>query len=615
MKKLETTKIIRDLILAVLIFFTANTYGEKQDSNKPSTPTDLNIPYESKRLVPKLSSVDPNAQYALGLMYYNGQYIPQDYNEAVEWFTKAAEQGYANAQYALGLMYREGKGVPQDYNKAVEWFTKSAKQGNANAQYALGLTYYNGQDVPQDYEKAVEWFTKAAEQGKADAQFFLGSLYHEGEGVPQDYKKAVEWFTKAAEQGDADAQFFLGSLYYIGEGVSKDYKEADKWYTKAAEQGNANAQYVLGSKYYIGEGVSRDYKESVKWYTKAAEQGNAVAQFNLGKMYYEGKGVPRDYKEAAKWFTKSAEQGYATAQGALGKMYHEGEGVPEDYVIAYKWIILAVAQIDKLPQEMQKDVILKGRDEIKQKMSREQIAEAQELARRFKPIISAQQKDADIQIQQRYKKDQPVSTGTGFFITADGFFVTAFHLVKDAREMKILTERGLQKALLVKFDPANDVAILKVEEDVYSPLTIKPSLGVKTGDEVFTVGFPNVGLQGFEPKYTKGNISSLTGFQDDPRYFQISIPVQTGNSGGPLVNKNGDVIGVVVARLGDIETLIETGALPQNVNYAIKSSYVLTLLETMPQIYRNLKSPSQKEAIQADLVEQTQKSVCLVLCY
>jgi S1-C subfamily serine protease len=144
---------------------------------------------------------------------------------------------------------------------------------------------------------------------------------------------------------------------------------------------------------------------------------------------------------------------------------------------------------------------------------------------------------------------------------------------------------------------------------------VKPSMGVKSGDEVFTMGFPNVGLQGFEPKYTKGNISSVTGVQDDTRYFQISVPVQTGNSGGPLVDKNGNVVGVVVARLSDIGTLIETGGLPQNVNYAIKSSFILALLETMPQVYNGLKAGSEEKAGQGDLVEGVQKSVGLILCY
>jgi hypothetical protein len=138
--------------------------------------------------------------------------------------------------------------------------------------------------------------------------------------------------------------------------------------------------------------------DSLEVVKKAAEQGDAGAQYNLGLMFAKGKGVPQDYKEAVKWFTKAAEQGLADAQVNLGVMFDKGEGVPEDYVQAYKWFILAAAQGDKDAAEV--------RDLLKEKMSREQIAEAQKLARQFKPVISAQPKDTVLPIQQRYNQDR-----------------------------------------------------------------------------------------------------------------------------------------------------------------------------------------------------------------
>src|SRR5690606_3977117 len=113
---------------------------------------------------------------------------------------------------------------------------------------------------------------------------------------------------------------------------------------------------------------------------------------------------------------------------------------------------------------------------------------------------------------------------------------------------------------------------------------LRTSGGIPIGAEVCTVGFPNVFLQGTAPKASKGIINSLKGRQDDPRYFQISAEINPGSSGGALVNVQGEVVGVVTALLDAAVSASVTGALPQNVNYAVKSSYLITLLESIPEV-------------------------------
>jgi hypothetical protein len=105
---------------------------------------------------------NPAAQWALGAIYYVGEGVPQDDEQAIHWYEKSANQGYAPAQANLGYMYQEGLGVPPDAKRAVELFEKSAKQGWAPGQYALGTLYQNGEGVPQDDEKAAYWIEKAA---------------------------------------------------------------------------------------------------------------------------------------------------------------------------------------------------------------------------------------------------------------------------------------------------------------------------------------------------------------------------------------------------------------------------------------------------------------------
>jgi TPR repeat protein len=230
------------------------------------------------------------AEYQQGLSYENRN----DYAQAAVWYRKAAEQGNANAEYNLGIYYYQGLGVPQDYAQAVAWFRKAAEQGHSNAEFNLGVCYLDGQGVPQDYAQAVAWFRKAAEQGNAYAENNLGGCYHDGHGVPQDYAQEVAWLRKAAEQGNAEAERNLGLCYRHGQGVPQDYAQAAAWFRKAAEHGNAKAEFNLGVCYENGQGVPQDYAQAADWYRKAADHGNqdatsALAQLNRAEAAREAR--------------------------------------------------------------------------------------------------------------------------------------------------------------------------------------------------------------------------------------------------------------------------------------------------------------------------------------
>jgi S1-C subfamily serine protease len=138
---------------------------------------------------------------------------------------------------------------------------------------------------------------------------------------------------------------------------------------------------------------------------------------------------------------------------------------------------------------------------------------------------------------------------------------------------------------------------------------------VSLGDTVATIGFPDPGLQGFSPKLVKGEISALAGAQDDPRYFQISLPLQPGNSGGALVDDHGNVVGIVAAKLDAATALAASGALPENVNYAVKSSFLLSFLESVPDADAKLKSQNTSEGKFPVVVKSAQGATVLVLVY
>ena len=139
---------------------------------------------------------------------------------------KAAEQGLAGAQYNLGVMYANGEGMPENDIKAVRWFHKAAEQGDADAQYNLGLMYDRGEGVPEDDAEAVRWFHKAAEQGDAGAQFLLGLMYDTGHGVKEDDIQAYAWISVAAAQGVENAKEVKDIL--TGEMTRAEIAEAQK---------------------------------------------------------------------------------------------------------------------------------------------------------------------------------------------------------------------------------------------------------------------------------------------------------------------------------------------------------------------------------------------------
>jgi uncharacterized protein len=496
--------------------------------------------------------------------------------------------------------------LPSSNSIAFQQTKARAEKGDAAAQRDLGLMYDHAQGVAQDYTEAVKWFRKAAEQGNAGAQLLLGVHCQNGDGIRQDYVEAVKWLRKAAEQGEAGAQYDLGVCYYRGQGVAQDYAEAVKWYRKAADKGDPMAQYNLGVCYSRGQGVLQDYAETVKWYRKAADQDEIAAQYNLGVCYHDGQGVAQDNAEAAKWFRKAAEQGDAAAQYDLGLMYGEGQGVPKDYVEAYKWYSLAADQneTNALPK----------RDVVSAAMTSLQIIEGQRLSFEFIPRKKGGATNQADSQDSALIGTLPRFTGTGFFVTDDGCLLTSYHVVENAARIAVRTKAGTFPATLLKADKANDVALLKVAGK-FSALPVATSRGVKPDEPVFTIGFPNIEVHGFDVKLARGKISGLSGMQDDPREFQISVPVRPGNSGGPLVNGCGNVVGLVEAQLADIASPDNTNSLPQSVNYAMKSDVLSILLESVPEVSARLKEPGVKEEKFEDAAKEAESAIALVLVY
>lgn len=191
-------------------------------------------------------------------------------------------------------------------------------------------------------------------------------------------------------------------------------------------------------------------------------------------------------------------------------------------------------------------------------------------------------------------------TGSGFFVGSDGYFVTNDHVVEGANTVSVYFGGKMMNAEVVKVSKVGDLALLKVD-GIAAGLTISAA-DPEPGQEVFAVGFPQPSIQGIEPKVTKGIISSTKGLGDDDTQLQIDAAVQPGNSGGPLCDSSGHLVGVVVSGLNQIAVAKKTGSIPQNVNYAIKSSEVSALLRS-----KSVKAEIAVDASKSDSTVQAVK--------
>jgi TPR repeat protein len=163
-------------------------------------------------------------------------------------YAKSAELGHPIAQYNLAMMYSNGESVYVDYQQAVYWFRKSAQQEFAPAQYRLGEMYYFEKGgLSRNLKKAVELFSKASEKGDPDAQMNLAMLYGSGEGLPLDTDKALYWIERAYAGGLNTALRYAEMLRTSENGRFSAAQQEGYWIVKAAELGIREAQQALGT--------------------------------------------------------------------------------------------------------------------------------------------------------------------------------------------------------------------------------------------------------------------------------------------------------------------------------------------------------------------------------
>jgi uncharacterized protein len=586
---------------------------------------------------------DVTQQVILGRMYASGTGVAKDLNQSVVWFRKAAELENARAQAFLGAGYAYGTGgLIKDINRALDLIQKSAAQNDAVGQSHLGSMYESGWGVSKDLAQAAAWFRKSAEQGNARGQAFLARLYSVGfEGFAKDDKIAAELLRKSAEQGFSVGQVNYGYLLEIGRGVVKDERAAFGWYQKAANQDNSQAQFNLGTMYLNGRGVEKNDRLAAEWIKKSADQGYAAAYNNLGFMHASGQGVVKSEHQAIEWYRKSATHGYARGQGNLASMYEKGLGGEVNIGLAYFWYLLALKTDSALAQQfdpnkatMQKlESLLTSQQRIEvQATASAWIVGGLEPVFKFK-VMPAPQTAPYVAPANPTPRPSPhpaprvtpipapqitpsvpstpapigaaKSSGSGFRVSTTQV-VTNAHVVVGCSRLRV---NGLAANLQIS-DRQVDLALITVNGLAGTIANIR-SDAVRVGEDVAVAGYPLRGLlSGFN--ITRGNVSSLTGLGGARWLFQITAPVQPGNSGGPLVDGAGNVAGAVVSKLS-WKAAIALDDIPQNVNFAVNLGALQSFLRANSVRYQSANSGNTQMNL-ADVAEQAKHFTALVEC-
>lgn len=208
-------------------------------------------------------------------------------------------------------------------------------------------------------------------------------------------------------------------------------------------------------------------------------------------------------------------------------------------------------------------------------------------------------------------KEVLTASGSGFAVTSIGHVITNAHVVDGAQKISVRIGDNLVAAKLVAIDQKNDLAVLKVDGTTL-PLKIGETDSVRLGDEITVGGFPNPEMQGTSLKLTRGVISGMKGAHDDVRHYQIDAAIQPGNSGGPLLSAGRSVVGVVNARLNETAVVLATGSIPQNVNYAIKTDYLLPLIRGVDGLNDQIAKETYPQEL--SLGECLERSAYQVIC-
>jgi TPR repeat protein len=465
---------------------------------------------------------------SLGDAYYDGTFGAPDFSKALSFYRVAAAKGAPSSQYSLGYMYSNGEGAKVNPDEAIKFYSMAASNGVSAAAHNLGWLYAASGIVPKDDVQATDWYRKAAELGSLDAMVVIADRIANGTGTLENDMVAVRWLTTAAEAGQKSAQYDLAHMYANGEGVDQNFVVAYKWANLAGGQGvDVSTIKSWLSARMTRDDISRAQIISASWKPTPLSEASS----NADSSSLSGTSRPPEPDE----LTLEVQVGLSE----LGLLTGRADGL---YGPKTRAAIEAFQQQQGLPVTGQVSPQL-----------------ATQIGRALSEAPTTRKRPEDA--------SSGIATGTGFVISASGHLVTNAHVVTGCKKTTLANGKLLT---MQAYDPVTDLALLKSSAlEGVAPLFLRGGANVEVAESVAVAGFPLSGMVSPDLNVTLGNVSALSGPDGSKSLIQITAPVQPGNSGGPILDEAGIVVGVVVSKLDAIAVATITGDIPQNVNFGI----------------------------------------------
>lgn len=540
--------------------------------------------------------------------------MPRDYREAAKWYGRAVDQGYSLAQVSLGTLYASGKGVRKDVFKALKLFRKAAAKGNIGAQYLIGVMYLKGSGVQKNQLQAAEWFQKAANMGQVNAQFNLGYLYNKGRGVRQSYRLALKWFRLAANQKHAPSMGMLGAHYRAGWGVRRSNVRSYMWFILGARHGSNSSRKARDRMKSRMSRQQLSTATTLARYWKPKSNGLIkISQQLLSRLGYE-VGIA-DGKPGGR--TRIAILAYQRDKGlvATGRV---SAGLIKAMLADLGGSVPSTANANKpLPRDNATNRPTPRENRFNRPSPRDnsssgsgRFASRRDNGNSFRPNNRFNNR----RNRPGNRRNRPrTSTGTGFVISTSGHILTNRHVVNRCRSLTIRWADGDEGvAKILKISKNADLALLKTDHKITKIAKFRTGKPLRQGEDIAVYGFPLTGLLSASGNLTTGSVAALAGLRDDASIMQISAPVQPGNSGGPVFDNFGRIVGVVVSKLNAVKVSKLLKDIPQNINFAIKGSVATNFLESRGVAYE--VEPSGQKRSNADNAQAAKAYTVRIKC-